>query len=1007
MNDQLNTKQPTAIIVHGANFLGEKLAEILSSQKTNIIVIDEFTRKTKKTLQDLKSKHKAKIYDLSGVPGLSTEIKRVDYIFILLDQYLVTTENLSSKKFLSETNSIDALFKIALKQSAKVTLTTTISGHRKLSTIKPQDTDKLSSDRSQNPYTPMELQRYAENLAAEYHDNAALNIRICRLGEVIGKGMPLDSNTTFVDMIKESITKPRITITGEGLDFSYYINSLDAVYGLIKATFSGKTNGEVFSLSYPEEISTLSLAYRTLEMNPKAGEIVFTESSGDEGPPQIYVPAKNLTKIGWNPRISFEESLMESIQYFYDEYNLKWEDKPSQKDLTDKQESLKAKAPRSERVTTVGKIISSVTSPFSRLKEVITSTLSSSKTQKVSLGQVFKWVGISLAVVAVYFLLIAPIIQILLGASLGYYFGNKGYKQAYSLDTDAAQKSLERSSYFTSLANTGFQNLRWVSYVPGVKNLYQNTSNIADGAEHLSKAGNYLVKGFDPYAEYFNNFEPITTFDQNTGGGSREYLNELRSMEDGVQYIESASIEISLATESLNDVDTSIYPASIRNYIKKLKDTTAKLDETIGTVNEFSSYMPEILGEDDRKTYIVLFQNPMELRSTGGWLTSYAVIGIEHGQIRTMTVDDVYNADGQLTEKVDPPESMQKALGTKEWNLSLSNWSPDFPESAEAAEYFLKLEDKVVNVDGVIAIDLQYVSELIDIWGEIKVPGESDPVTKDNIYDKVIEIHKEFTPGSTNKPVFLSNLANEILKKLLSDGKSKISEVSKVTTEALDENHIQIYMHNSQVAEVLDNLGWSGHLEPKTNIIYPVEWNYGGNKANYYIDRSTTVATNIIDENTIQQKLTINYENSSTQNIYPEGDYECFIRIFLPQGVTLVRVEGIESYTVKESSSFQLETLSGHIVVPTKGQHSISVTYRLEREDMTDFPLEIGPGSKLTYRLNFIKQAGLDADPITIQVSYPDLWEPTDLSDIQREINTLVKRTNLEKDEDLVLTWEK
>lgn len=1006
---EIQTNRPTAIIVHGANFLGKKLAELLTTQKTNILVLDEFTKSTRETLSELKNKYSAKVYDLSGIQSLTETLKRVDYVFILLDQYLITNSKITSKKFLSETNILDATFKLALEHAAKVALTTTISLHRKISSSSSPSVDKLSDVPSQNPYNPTELQKYCENLAAEYHDQTALNIRICRLGEVMGEEMPLETSTTLVNMIKEAITKPRITIPGEGLDYTYYIHVLDAVYGLIKATFSNKTNGEVFSLSYPEEISTLNLAYRILEMNPKAGEIEFSESEDSAIPQQVYVPAKNLNKIGWNTRITFEKALLETMEYFHNKYNVKWKDKPQEQLEKPKQPTPKkpAKKPRSEQVTPFGKFINSITNPIQKGIKGIFSKFKRLKNVKLTPSMFLKYSLISAVAIVIYIFLLAPLIQIIAGGLFTYYFGKKGYQQAYNLETEDAQKSLDKASYFASLTNTGVTRLSWLSYIPGVDNLYEESAELAEGVDHLGKAGSLIIEGFDPYANYFKNFEPITSFDENAGGGSRTYVKELEEMEDGIPYIENGIIEISLASESLENVDTTVFPSFIRSDLRELIKNTKKIDENTETIGNIATFLPEILGKDGRKTYVVLFQNPMELRSTGGWLTSYALIGIEHGQVRTMTVDDAYNVDGQIKQHVDPPISMEQALDVSNWKFTLSNWSPNFPQSAEAAEYFLTLTDKVVEVDGVIAIDLEYVRDLIDVWGEIEVPGEDEPVTKDDLYDKVIEIHREFTPGSREKPVFLSNLSNEITKKLLSDGKDKWVDIVSITSENLEENHIQIYHHNTNLNDMLVEEGWSGQLTPLTNIVYPVEWNWGGNKANYYISRSTTITSNITSEDSIQQKLTIYYENTSQKNTYPEGDYENYIRIYLPENSQLLRVEGIDNYKVTSEEGVALDVLSGWVTVPIKSNRTISVSYKLERNSVKNFPITIESDGKIKYSLNFIKQAGLDEDSLTIEVTYPDSWEPQDLTDIQREINTLIRRTNLKTDQEFSLIWER
>ncbi|MEA3357117.1 MAG: DUF4012 domain-containing protein [Patescibacteria group bacterium] len=1007
------SNEPTALIIHGANFIGQKLAELLSSQRTNIIVVDEFTRTNKKCIQSLKKELSASVYDLSAIKSLTTDLPRIDYVFILLDQYLLLNPEISGQKFLSETNVIDATLKLSHKHSAKVLLTSSVSIHRRLTDPNFIDSDKLSDISSPKPYTSFELQRYCENLAAEYHDQTGLNIRIARLGEVIGKGMQLEGKTVLVNMLKQAVTKSRLRIRGEGLESFYYVHTLDAVYGLIKANFSNKTNGEVFSLSYEEELSVLNLAYRILELNPTANEIVFVEADPKSTPQKLYVPAKNLSKIGWKPKVMFDHALAETVEYFYDEYKLDWTNKPDHTLKPVNKQASKSKKTQqgqkthaSERITKFGKFLFSFSAPFRTLRSKLTRKPTDEPIRKATPKSIAQKCLLGTILIILYFAILAPISQVLTGAGLTYYFANRAYDQAYELNVQDSKVSLEKASHYSTLMKRGWHGLRWCKFIPGIKDYYNESSSMVTAINHMVQGSYYFIQGVEPYVEYFKNFEPITSFDDSTARGSREYQTELIAMSNNVTYIELANVEISLALEDFNSVDTSIFPRFTQTFFDDISHKTQTLNETLVTIKELAFHLPELLGKDGRKNYVVLFQNPMELRSTGGWLTSYAILGIEHGQIRTMTVDDVYNADGQLETTISPPESMAQALDISEWNLSLSNWSPDFSEAADSAEYFLKLENIISGADGVIAVDLEFVRELIDVWGQIDVPGETESITKDNLYEKVVEIHRAFTPGSTAKPVFLSNLANELMLKLFETSRSKWPEIAQTMSSSLNEKHILVHIHNTQVNELLNSINWSGQMPDKTNFIYPVEWNWGGNKANHFLNRSVVVKSNITGRDSVQQTLIISYKNNSTINQYPEGDYHNFIRIYFPEGISISRVEGLEKSKLENNTVRNMDILSGWANVPVNSTKTLSVTYTLDRTEVECFPVMINPNGTITYELNIIKQAGIQADPLTVEISYPAEWIPSDLTNVHRELNTLIRRTDLRTDKQILMQWE-
>ncbi|MDD3661479.1 MAG: DUF4012 domain-containing protein, partial [Candidatus Dojkabacteria bacterium] len=758
----MKSNQPTTLIVYGANTVGLKLSELLTAQHSAVLVLDEFTKSARDTIKQLKAGH-VEVYDLSAIPSLTQKIQRLDYICILLDQFLTGISAVPGKRFLEESNNIDAVLKLAIQQGSKVILTTSIELHRKIAEAAQRRIGDTLSTKKGDSFNHIELQRYAENLAAEYHDQTSLDIRIARIGELMGEGISLEAKSPFMQMLKESVTKPRIIIPGEGLDYSYYIHYLDAVYGIVKAIFSSKTNGEVFSLSFPDEISTLNLAYKILEFNPHAQEIAFGGAGYESPPHQVYVPAKNLSKIGWTPKIPFEKALHETLDFVHKQYNVTWKNKPEWKTFEDAQDSaLKTGTPvhRAEIATPFGKLLSAFSAPIGRIKDKILESVTSLRKAGGQPRFTLKLLIGSALSMLVFLFIVSPLLQVLVGGVGAYHYGKKAAGQGLAMNSEDAQESLDNMSFYVDLVSSGWRGLKWADHIPPAHNFYSQTARIVLALEHLSTGSSFLVDGLDPYIRYVRDFQPITSFGSNAGGGSREYQNELEAIESTFPSIERANVEITLAREALVGIDRTVYPPSLVKYIDELTKRTDEAGEMLSILEQFGTFVPEILGKDERKTYIVLFQNPMELRSTGGWLTSVAKVGIEHGQIRELEVKDVYDIDSRIPETVQPPESLSEVLNVDSWTVSLSNWSPDFPQSAEAAEYLLQEAGTITNADGVIMVDLEFVRSLLDVWGTVSVAGETEPVTADNLYDKVVEIHREFTPGSTRKPVFLSNLAN-------------------------------------------------------------------------------------------------------------------------------------------------------------------------------------------------------------------------------------------------------
>lgn len=298
--------------------------------------------------------------------------------------------------------------------------------------------------------------------------------------------------------------------------------------------------------------------------------------------------------------------------------------------------------------------------------------------------------------------------------------------------------------------------------------------------------------------------------------------------------------------------------------------------------------LPEILGKDQRKTYLVLFQNNMEIRPAGGFIGSFAVVTFEGGRMTDFSVSDVYSADGQLKGHIEPPAPIRKYLGEANWFLRDSNWDPDFPTSAKRAEWFI---DKEIgrSVDGVAAIDLSPVKDALLSMGPMYLADYDMDITSENLYEKTQEeVHEDFFPGTQKKASFLTALSRNMVSTLSDLDSAQKLELMKSFYRNLEARHVQFYFHNEKAQIAIANLGWAGEIA-KGNCgenCYPdflglVEANLGVNKANYFISRDQNLEVNI-SEGRVERKLTINFKNSANPALGAPANYKSYVRVLVP-----------------------------------------------------------------------------------------------------------------------------
>lgn len=533
-------------------------------------------------------------------------------------------------------------------------------------------------------------------------------------------------------------------------------------------------------------------------------------------------------------------------------------------------------------------------------------------------------------------------------------------------------------------------------------------------------AGN--AAGATNWAEISNNFFSFSNesfsvfyFEANTLGLGEKFLPFGRNIQAG-QDISKAALSLSSFYKKISSVLTGKSSSPSKDFaganlelsnglvlIRKIeadgsvdKKIISKIKENESLLNfasNISTVLPQLVGVDGKRNYLILFQNNMELRPTGGFIGSYALLSLQKGKITNFTVSDVYDADGQLKGHVEPPFAIRRYLPSEHWYLRDSGFDLDFPKAASTSAFFLRTE-LGQQVDGVITVDVSFVRDLLKVMGNINVPEYSQTVNADNFF-KLAEEHSEknFFPGSTQKKDFLGAVFRALNQKLLEDKKVSYISLGKAVVQALLTKDILLASDDPSVQGLFTINGWSSSLWDGRNagaindFLSINEANLGVNKANFFVERKVFDKISADESGQISGQLSITYQNKSGGN-WPPANYKNYLRIVLPAGATLssVSIDGQTQNTtdaitdplVYEDKGFvppkELEVektledgkeVFGILLnVPANSKKTISYNFLLA--DRLDFS-----SSSASYSFKFLKQPGVDSVPFDFSFSYP------------------------------------
>jgi hypothetical protein len=460
--------------------------------------------------------------------------------------------------------------------------------------------------------------------------------------------------------------------------------------------------------------------------------------------------------------------------------------------------------------------------------------------------------------------------------------------------------------------------------------------------------------------------------------------------------LEAARQELARAAAARAQIATADLSPPLRDRLERLDHLLPLAQDGV----DLALALPDLLGAHGRQEYLVIAQNPDELRATGGLITAAGVLTFEGGRLTDFSVADSGAVnDFQAHRYPDPPAPLARYMGLEMWAFQDANWSPDFPTAARAAAQLYQLGQGRA-ITNVIAIDPGLIQLLLTATGPITVPGSADPVTAENVlaYMRNADRSQEHQWWLGRK-AFMGPLAQALIDKLGADlpGPNWPALIQAVG-RALDERHLQIAVEHPLAAAVFARRGWDGAVRPGAHdFLMVVDSNLGYNKVNPNIDEQATYSIDLSDpgapiaELTIRHRHRLNgpaacdqargYATIITVQRYEElmtGCYWDYLRVLVPGGSRLIAtsahpvpgawmLSGVGDDGVARMGAGEAGTqaISVFLVVPPGEERRTVLRYRLP-------PAVLAHDARgYHYRLTIQKQAGAAPLPVAVNVRLP------------------------------------
>lgn len=356
-------------------------------------------------------------------------------------------------------------------------------------------------------------------------------------------------------------------------------------------------------------------------------------------------------------------------------------------------------------------------------------------------------------------------------------------------------------------------------------NAYDDFSKTGD---NLNFMGNYLsgliaeIPGNDTYKSARNLIEAGKLFSR-AGESIANALNSiskagviLNPNDSGASLVSNlkkavllSQADIHKAAILLTNIDLAIIPEENKDAFTEFQAKMSGILDMVDEGAEYTRFLENLIAINTSKKYLMLFQNPSELRPTGGFLGSYGILHFKNGKIEEFKVDDVYNLDGQLRENIIPPKELQHITPT--WGMRDANWFIDFPTSArKIMEFFNK--EAGYSVDGVITFSPVIVGKILDITGPIELPEYNLTLDSKNFIQK-IQAEVEYGSNRTQPKTILSNFAPKLLEKIYSAAPADWMKIFDILIKSPENRDMILYFKELSLQSFVMENGFGGDIK--------------------------------------------------------------------------------------------------------------------------------------------------------------------------------------------------
>lgn len=524
-------------------------------------------------------------------------------------------------------------------------------------------------------------------------------------------------------------------------------------------------------------------------------------------------------------------------------------------------------------------------------------------------------------------------------------------------------KAQGRASEAAALADR--PSLMLASYVPIIGNDAKVLRRLPDVADQVAAGGRTAVEaaravGATSKADFARSL-------------FRNGRVNFATLDVGGRYVADALAHFRQAQSILTDLPQPTF-TRLRNAVTDARLQLTAVQDVVERGNTLLEVLPDMMGRDSGRRYLVAFQSPNEATATGGLFALYGVLETIGGRSELVHVGpwaliQQEAITGRTIDERDPAGLAQ----VLEEGTAISA-TPSFEEFSRR-QLDLYRQAKGEQLDGVLAVDPVALGYLSEATGPLEGEGINRAVTPDNAADIILrESYIRFARDPEGQTRFLQSLIQDFWD-TLGTGQIDAPALIDAFGKAGRSKHLKIYSSDPDEEAALREFAMDGSFVSSEDVQFVFHNNLARNKVDYFLQREVDIRIRITRDNYALVTTKVTLHNEAPKRLPPgfgwqeddSGINMMQLGMVLPRDSIYVglRVDGRAAQarqdTTTTTPSYPL--IKRTVIIPPKETSTVIISYRIPEAT------ELLRGGEFEFRL--FPHATLSPDEYSVTIEAP------------------------------------